>query len=112
MTPETTRAGSPSQEPARSNQSPARETDSRSSTMITPAVGLRRRRAEAWRLDPLASGVRDPFDEQAAAPARQIVYGGYDVVTLGLVCSHGPDCPGHAGRFADERQGDEQRKAA
>jgi hypothetical protein len=55
---------------------------------------LRRRRDAALRLPPLADGHRDPLDRLAGLPVpRAADWGGYDVTTLGLACSHGEDCP-------------------
>jgi hypothetical protein len=98
---------------ARHDQSPCKGAVTYSTATIALPVQIRRRRAAAQRLTPLADGRSDPLDGLAVAPTPRVVeYGTYDVVTLGLVCSHGPDCTGHVGQAAEERQGDEQRKAA
>lgn len=57
-----------------------------------PTVTLQRRRDAALRLPPLEDGFRDPLDKLAGVPVpRQSEE--IDVVTLGLCCTHGEDCP-------------------
>jgi hypothetical protein len=97
---------------ARHNQSPCKGTKVSPLATIALSEEIRRRRAASQRLEPLADGRADPFDARVAEPVRQLVYGTYDVVTLGLVCSHGPGCLGHVGQDAAERQGAAQRRAA
>ena len=77
---------------ARHDQHPAKDTNPRSSAMVAPVSALRRRRAASDRLEPLANGVRDPFDSLAGIPVRQVEYGTYDVTDLGLACPHGASC--------------------
>lgn len=56
-------------------------------------AALRRRRGAALRLPPLPDGRRDPLDQLDLPVPRVVEWGGYDVITLGLACSHGEDCP-------------------
>jgi len=65
--------------------------------MITPFSALRRRQVASARLEPLASGVRDPLDELVGIPVRQVEYGSYDVTDLGLNCPHDASCMAHRG---------------
>jgi len=44
-------------------------------------------------MPPFGDGPSDPLDDLAGIPARVVEYGTYDVVTLGLDCSHGESCP-------------------
>jgi hypothetical protein len=78
---------------ARRDQHPAKDTDGRSRAKVAPGEALRRRREAADRLLPLGSGVRDPLDDLAGIPVRQVDYLGYDVIALGLACDHDEQCP-------------------
>jgi hypothetical protein len=40
----------------------------------------------------MGDGRRDPIDGLAGKPVRTVEWGGYDVRTLGLTCTHGADC--------------------
>lgn len=68
--------------------------------MIALPAEIRRRRAASQRLVPLADGRSDPLDGVAVASVRGVAagYGTYDVVTLGLACSHNDEtCPAWQG---------------
>lgn len=97
---------------ARRDQRPSKDTETLSSSMVTHLSALRRRRAASDRLEPLANGVRDPFDSLARTPVRRVEYGTYDVTTLGLNCTHGASCTAQREQAVGARQADEQRGAA
>ena len=90
---------------ARRDQRPSKDTETLSSSMVTHLSALRRRRAASDRLEPLASGVRDPIDALAGIPVRQVEYDTYDVTTIGLDCPHGASCTARQGQLADEQRG-------
>jgi hypothetical protein len=77
---------------ARHDQHPAKDTDPRSRATVAPGEALRRRRAAADRLPPLAGSVRDPLDGLAGELVREVAYDLYDVTDLGLGCAHGDEC--------------------
>ncbi len=77
--------------PPRNVQLPGKVTERQQPTPAVPAA-LHRRREAAWRLSPVADGCRDPLDALAGQLADPVEWGGYDVITLGLNCSHGDNC--------------------